>query len=106
MSDMPKPDTPNPDINAPVARPLWKRLAGRMVGVGLIAAVFYLVLWFTVFNAVTSVLVASGTGIVLIVGGSASETFAGLLETIAEWIGAILSAIVEGILSVLSGLFD
>ena len=102
MSDMPTPDTPKPDANAPAARSFWKRLAGRVVGVGLIAAVFYLVLWFTVFNAMTSALVASGTGVVLIMGGSASETFAGILETIAEWIGAILSAIVEG----LSALFD
>lgn len=102
MSDMPTPHTPKPDANAPAARSFWKRLAGRVVGVGLIAAVFYLVLWFTVFNAMTSALVASGTGVVLIMGGSASETFAGILETIAEWIGAILSAIVEG----LTGLFD
>lgn len=60
------------------------------------------ILWATVFNAVTSAIVASGGAVVLVAGSSASETFLSIFDAVAEFILGIFGAIAD----VLSSLFD
>jgi Flp pilus assembly protein TadB len=82
---------------SPVVRFL-RRFAAAMI----LSLVFFVVLWMTVFNAVNSALVASGGGIVLVAGSSASESFQSIFEAIAEFILGIFGAICD----FFSSLFD
>lgn len=98
---MPPPNMPSPNASpaerSPIAR-LFRRVAAALL-IGLIA---YAVLWYAVFNAVTSAVVASGGAVVLVAGSSVSETFRSIFETIAEFILGIFGAIAD----FFSGLFD
>jgi hypothetical protein len=77
-------------------------LARRIGGATLIAALVFGLLWYTIFNAVTAALVASGGTVVLLAGASASDT----LETIFETIANILLAIVGAIADFFTSIFD
>jgi len=75
----------------------------RRAGAGvLIAAVVFGLLWYTIFNAVTAALVASGGTVVLLAGASASDT----LETIFEMISNVLLAILAAIAAVFAAIMS
>ena len=79
----------------------WRRVAGSLI----LGVLFFAVLWYTVFSAVTAALVGSGTAVVLVATGSWSDVFETILETIAGIFAAILSAI-GAFFSGLLNLFD
>lgn len=80
---------------APAARSPVVRFIRRTAAALIFGFVFFAILWMTVFNAVTSAIVASGGAVVLVAGSSASETFQSIFETIAEFILGIVGAIAE-----------
>jgi uncharacterized RDD family membrane protein YckC len=82
---------------APVVRFIRRTAAALLLGF-----IVFAVLWLTVFNAVTSAIVASGGSIVLVAGSSASDTFQSIFETITEVILGIFGAIAD----FFSALFD
>ena len=77
-------------------------LVGGILVSLLFAALFYLVLWITVFDAVTSALAASGVGVVLLTGAAASDTISAIIEAIAEAVGAVFAAIGAALAAVFS----
>lgn len=87
---------------APVERSPVVRFIRRTIAALLLGIVFFGILWATVFNAVTSALVASGGAVVLVAGASVSEGFQSIFEVVAEFILGILSAIAD----FFSSLFD
>lgn len=75
----------------------------RRIAAGLIIGVlFYALLWYTVFNAVTAALVASGGTVVLLAGASVSDVFESIFDTIANIVLGIIGAIAD----FFSSLFD
>lgn len=82
--------TPASTERSPVVRFIRRTAAALLLGV-----IFFGILWATVFNAVTSALVASGGAVVLVAGSSASETFQSIFEAIAEFILGIFGAIAD-----------
>lgn len=82
--------TVTPAERSPIVRFIRRTAAALILGV-----VFFAVLWMTVFNAVTSAVVASGGAVVLVAGSSASETFQTIFETIAEVILGVFGAIAD-----------
>jgi ABC-type nitrate/sulfonate/bicarbonate transport system permease component len=92
--------TPTPA--SPAERHPAIRFLRRVAGAALIALLVFGLLWYTVFNAVTSAILASGGAVVLVAGSSMSETFQSIFETIAEFILGIFGAIAD----FFSGLFD
>lgn len=86
---MTTPDT-GPAPRSPIVRFLR-----RTVGAFLIGIVFFVGLWITVFDAVSSALVASGGAVVLVAGSSVSETFQSIFEVIAEAVLGIVGAIAD-----------
>lgn len=99
MSETPAsgPNPPNREVPSP-----WVRENGRVVVATLFAAVFYIVLWITVFDAVTSALAASGVGVLIVAGGAVSDTVAAILEVVGEMIGAVLGAIAVALAAIFS----
>lgn len=83
-------------------RRFWRGLFGRIVVAAIFAAVVYVLLWIAVFDAVTSALVASGFGVVVIGGSAASDTLSAILEAIGEMIGAVLGAIAAAVAAIFS----
>ena len=77
-------------------------LVGRSLVSLLFAALFYLVLWITVFDAVTSALAASDIGVVLLAGSAVSDTVSVILEAIGEMVGAVLAGIAAALAAVFS----
>jgi gamma-glutamyl phosphate reductase len=77
------------------ARSAAVRFIRRTAAALLLGFVFFAILWMTVFNAVTSALVASGGAVVLVAGSSASETFQSIFEAIAEFILGVFGAIAD-----------
>ncbi|MGE0022569.1 MAG: hypothetical protein AB7S70_02935 [Hyphomicrobium sp.] len=88
--------------SAPAARSGVVRFIRRAAAALILGVIFFGILWATVFNAVTSAIVASGGGVVLVAGSSASETFQSIFEAIADFILGIFGAIAEAV----SSLFD
>lgn len=84
------PATPVAHGRSPLAR-VFRRVGAALL-LGLIA---YALLWFTVFNAVTSALVASGGAVVIVAGTSVSETFQSIFDVIADFILGIFGAIAD-----------
>jgi hypothetical protein len=93
---MTRPDN-TPAERSPIVRFIRRTAAALLLGI-----IFFGILWATVFNAVTSAIVASGGAVVLVAGSSASETFLSIFEAVAEFILGIFGAIAD----VLSSLFD
>lgn len=87
---------------SPIDRSQTAGLVGRILVSLLLAALFYLVLWITVFDAVTSALAASGVGVVLLTGAAASDTISAIIEAIAEAVGALFAAIGAALAAVFS----
>ncbi len=87
--------TAAPTERSPVAR-FFRRTAAALI----LGFVFFAILWMTVFNAVTSALVASGGAVVLVAGSSAFETFQTIFEMIAEIILGIFGAIADFVSSI------
>ena len=83
-------------------RASWAGVLGRIVAATVFAAAFYLVLWITVFDAVTSALAASGLGVVLVAGSAASDAVAAVLDAIGEMLAAVLGAIAAGVGAIFS----
>ncbi|MCC7253132.1 hypothetical protein [Hyphomicrobium sp.] len=79
-----------PTERSPIARFIRRTVAALLLGI-----VFFGILWATVFNAVTSAIVASGGAVVLVAGSSASEGFQSIFEAIAEFILGIFGAIAD-----------
>lgn len=77
------------------ARSPLMRFLRRTVGAALLGMVFFVALWMTVFDAVNSALISSGTAVVLVAGSSVSETFQTIFEAIAEIILGIFGAIAD-----------
>ncbi len=75
---------------APKSGILRRLAAGLIIGV-----LFYGLLWYTVFNAVTAALVASGGTVVLLAGASVSDVFEGIFDMIANIVLGILGAIAD-----------
>ncbi len=68
----------------------------RRIAAGLIiGTLVFGLLWYTVFNAVTAALVASGGTVVLLAGASVSDVFESIFETVANIVLGILGAIVD-----------
>lgn len=88
--------------NSPAERSPAVRFIRRAAAALLLGFVFFALLWYTVFNAVTAAVVASGGAVVLVAGSAVSESFQAVFETIAETILGILGAIAD----FFSGLFD
>jgi len=88
---MTDPATPS----APAERSGLVRFIRRTAAALILGLIFFGILWATVFNAVTSAIVASGGGVVLVAGSSASETFQSIFEAIAEFILGIFGAIAD-----------
>jgi hypothetical protein len=86
-----------PAKRSPVVRFIRRTAAALVLGL-----VFFVILWMTVFNAVTSAIVASGGAVVLVAGASASETFQSIFEAVAEAVLGVIGAIAE----FFSSLFD
>ena len=82
--------TPNAPMTdqAPKSSSFWRRIAASI----LIGVIFFGVLWYTVFSAVTAALVGSGTTVVLFAGASWSDLFENILDTLANILLAILCA--------------
>jgi hypothetical protein len=91
--------TPTPSPSSP---PAGRSLLSRIAASVLIAFVLFGLLWYTVFNAVTAALVASGGTVVLLAGASASDA----VETIFELIASIVLGIFSAIGAFFSSLFD
>jgi len=81
--------------NAPAERSPIVRFIRRTAAALLLGTIFFGILWATVFNAMTSAIVASGGAVVLVAGSSASDTFQSIFETIAEFILGIFGAIAD-----------
>lgn len=86
---------PAPTERSPAERSPVVRFIRRTAAALILGFVFFAILWMTVFNAVTSALVASGGAVVLVAGSSASETFLSIFEAIAEVILGIFGAIAD-----------
>lgn len=82
--------TAAPTERSPIVRFIRRTAAALILGL-----VFFTILWMTVFNAVTSAVVASGGAVVLVAGSSVSETFQSIFEMIAEFILGIFGAIAD-----------
>jgi uncharacterized RDD family membrane protein YckC len=80
---------------APAPRSPLVRFIRRFAAALILSVIAFVVLWMTVFNAVNSALVASGGGIVIVAGSSASETFQSIFEAIAEFILGLFGAICD-----------
>jgi hypothetical protein len=93
---------PAPAERSPAERSPAARFFRRAAAAFLIGLFAYAILWYAVFNAVTSALVASGGAVVLVAGSSVSETFRSIFEAIADFILGIFAAIAD----FFSGLFD
>jgi hypothetical protein len=93
-------------VHAPKAEPNDAQpksgIARRIAGAAVIAAVVFGLLWYTIFNAVTAALVASGGTVVLLAGASASDT----LETVFEMISNVLLAILAAIAAVFAAIMS
>ena len=83
--------------NAPL-RSLLRTLAVATV-VGLIG---FAVLWYAIFSAVTSALIAAGGAGVIVVGASVSDVLESLLEMLAAVLLAVLGAIAAVFAAILS----
>jgi len=97
----PPPEGPAPRTDPNGAHPK-SGIARRIAGAAVIAAVVFGLLWYTIFNAVTAALVASGGTVVLLAGASASDT----LETVFEMISNVLLAILAAIAAVFAAIMS
>jgi Flp pilus assembly protein TadB len=59
----------------------------------VVGVMFFALLWYTVFSAVTAALIAAGGTGVIVVGASASDVFESLLDMLANAVLAVLGAI-------------
>lgn len=85
----------DPATTVPAQRSPAVRFLRRTAAALILGFIFFAVLWATVFNAVTSAMVASGGAVVLVAGSSASDTFQSIFEAIAEFILGIFGAIAD-----------
>lgn len=69
------------------------RVFRRILGASLLALLFFVVLWMTVFNAMSAAIVSAALGGGALVASSSSDVFGGILEAILEAIGGALAAI-------------
>ena len=69
------------------------RVLRRILGASLLALLFFVVLWMTVFNAMSAAIVSAALGGGALVASSSSDVFGGILEAILEAIGGALAAI-------------
>jgi choline-glycine betaine transporter len=90
------PDPARPD--PPQGRGWLRRIAAGV----LIGVLVYGLLWYTVFNAVTAALVASGGTVVLLAGASASDIVETIFDAIANVLLGILAAIAAFFAAILS----
>jgi hypothetical protein len=65
----------------------------RIAAAAIVGMLLFALLWYTVFSAVTSALMAAGGMGVLVVGSSASDTLETLFEMLANVVLGILAAI-------------
>ena len=93
-------------MNAPdqtTARPASTRSLVRRIAASVImSAIVFLVLWVMAFSLLTSVLISSGFGVVLIAACAVSDLVEMVLDAIATVIFAIFAAIAALIAAVLS----
>lgn len=82
--------TPSP---APAEASSKNSFLRRIAASALIGALLFGLLWYTVFNAVTAALVASGGTVVLLAGAQASDAFETVFDMIANILLGILAAI-------------
>jgi hypothetical protein len=69
------------------------RMARRLAGALLLGGLAFVVLWLTVFNAVSAALVGAGIGGGAIVAASSSDVFSALLEAVLDAIVGVIGAI-------------
>lgn len=69
------------------------RLFRRVVGAGAIAMLAFLVLWITIFNAVSAALIGAGVGGGALLAASSSDVFQGLLEAVVDAIVGVVWAV-------------
>jgi hypothetical protein len=69
------------------------RLLRRVLGAAALGTITFVVLWLTVFSAVSAALVSAGVGGGAILAASSSDVFSGLLEAVLDAIAGVFSAI-------------
>ena len=74
----------------------------RIAACVIASAIVFLVLWVMAFSLVTSVLIGSGVGVVLIAGSSVSDLIATVLDLIATVIFGVFAVIAALIAAVFS----
>lgn len=92
----------DPAPDKPAERSLPIRILRRTAATLLLGVLFFAVLWYAVFDAVTAALVASGGAVVFVGGASVSETVSSIFEAVAGILLGILGAIAD----FFSSLFD
>jgi hypothetical protein len=87
----------------PVPRPAPKSsLVRRLVVSVILSGLVVLALWFTVFGIVTSLMVGSGFGVVVIAASATSDLIETVLDAIANMVFAVLAAIAAALAALLS----
>ena len=82
---------------APTSSPA-RRIATCLV----VTALVFIVLWLMALSVVTSLLISSGIGIVLIAGSNVSD----LIETVLDAIATVIFAIFAAIAAVIAAIFS
>lgn len=67
----------------------------RIAAAAVIGVLFFIVLWVTVFHAVTAALVSTGGAVVLVAGSSVSDSFQSLFDMVAEFVLGVFAAIAD-----------
>jgi choline-glycine betaine transporter len=86
----------------PAETPQKSGIVRRIAAAFLVGGIVFGLLWYTVFSAVTSALVASGGTVVLLAGASASDTIEAIFEAIANVVLGILAAIAAFFAAIMS----
>jgi hypothetical protein len=68
----------------------------------ILSGLVVLALWFTVFGIVTSLMVGSGFGVVVIAASATSDLIETVLDAIANMVFAVLAAIAAALAALLS----
>ena len=89
----------------PAARPTATGSLVRRIAVSVILSLLvFVVLWVTAFSVVTSLLIGSGFGIVVIVASTASDLVEIVLDAIANVVFAVF-AVIAAVLAAVFSLF-
>jgi hypothetical protein len=87
----------------PQSTPAAKSGIGRRIAVALaLGALVFVVLWWMALSFVTSVLVGSGTTVILAAGASFSD----VIEAVLDWLAGVLAMILAAIAAVFAAIMS